>query len=181
MFQPRSTAILGLLGLVVSWIVIGSLTGYQASEALLDSPICLPPSIQARIVRPSAPVPISAKGSGFELPLDLSFSRSGKYNAGKNLTYAIGIRPVQVEHVEPTVVATGQILAGHDSCKPTITVHNVTVGGSFEVTVEVAKQINRTLATEIGKDIAYFTVVRGGGMKEKEVMAVEFTSAAEFW
>lgn len=124
---------------------------------------------------------ISLKGSSFELPLGLSFSRSGKYNAGKNLTYAIGIRPVQVEHVEPTVIATGQILAGHDSCKPTITVKNATLGGSFEVTVEVAKQTNGTLATQIGKDIVYLTVVQGSDVKEKEVMAVEVTDAATFW
>ncbi|KAJ4291291.1 hypothetical protein N0V88_006294 [Collariella sp. IMI 366227] len=183
MFENRSIAFTGLLGLLISFIVVGSFTGQRSSESELafDSPVCLQPSIRAQVVRPSAPVPVFAKtgNSGHELPLDLSFARVGKNNVGKNLTYAVGIRPAQNDGAEPVIIAKGQVYAGQDTVREVIAIKNLTAGASYELTVEVASQTNGTLGQDLGKDIVYVTAVHGS--KEREPLSLEFSEADEYW
>jgi hypothetical protein len=180
MFQTRTVTLVGILGLFVSWIVIGSLTGSRISEASLEPTSCLHPPAKVQIARPSTAVPISVQqgGSNYELPLELAFSRLGKNNAGKDLTYAIGIRPVQTEHVEPELVATGQVDAGQNSINTTIAVKNATLGSSFELTVEIAPQVNGSLGRTLGKDLIYVTAVPGAG---KTSLGLQFFEAAKYW
>ncbi|KAK4204505.1 hypothetical protein QBC40DRAFT_91165 [Triangularia verruculosa] len=186
MFQHRSLALIGLLGLFIAWIVLGFVTEH---ERPVQTTVRSQPPANVKIGRPSRPVVISAgkSGAAVHLPLDLTFSRVGKNYANRNLTYSIGIRPVQVEYVDPTVVATGEVVASEVSQKEMIHLEDATVGNSYELSVEVAPHRNNNGTLDIrtiGKDLVYLTVVAvvgGQKEKEKERVAVKFTDPAEYW
>ncbi|KAK4641565.1 hypothetical protein QC761_500700 [Podospora bellae-mahoneyi] len=181
MFQHRSLALIGLLGLFIAWIVIGSIT---EREQAVETTVRAQPPASIKITRPTRVVPIGTgkTGSSIHLPLDLSFFRLGKNYASRNLTYSIGIRPVQVEYVEPTVVATGEVVSSEVFQKEMIHLEDPAVGSSYELSVEVAPQQNSNGTLDIrmiGKDLVYLTVVPD--KKNKAHLAVQFTEPAEYW
>ncbi|KAK4182982.1 hypothetical protein QBC35DRAFT_134892 [Podospora australis] len=180
MFATRGLALIGLLGLFLSWIVIRPLVSYE-SETPVEATVCSRPPVSANFIRSSAliPVTLDKPGSAIQVPLGLSFSSLGRNYAGKHLTYAIGLRPVQVEHLDPIVVATGSVPSTKEAFKETIKVENVTIGSSFEISIEVAPQLdtNGTLSSRIDKDLLYLTVVPSG----KEKVALKFSEPVEYW
>ncbi|KAK0658329.1 hypothetical protein QBC41DRAFT_308229 [Cercophora samala] len=184
MFQHRSLALIGLLGLLIAWIVIGSIT---EREQPVETTVRAQPPASVKITRPYKPVAISTgkTGSAVHLPLDLTFSRVGKNYADRNLTYSIGIKPVQVEYVDPTVVAAGEVVAGEVSQKEMIHLEDAAVGNSYELSVEVAPQQSGNGALDLrilGKDLVYLTVVPTvDDKKDKATAAVQFTEPAEYW